>query len=149
MEENKNDLKVPAKASKNATAEKKVRKPREKYIPLAERFKDVPDVVWNEKCQTYLTERLATITANRNKTVNELSDKGLKLKRAEYDNLITRGLWEAKPMSDEFLLIAQKKSNLPGILRSYIESLLIEGMNHTIEHYREIEKERKTKKVKA
>ena len=135
MKEPKKNPEIPGTESKNAPDVKKERKPRVKYITLAERFKYVPDVVWNGQCQTYLTKLLASITMKRK--VNP--GNGMKWKRNEYENLVERGLWDAKAMSDEFLLIAQKKSNLPRVLRNYIEMLLIEGMNTALEHYKNLE----------
>lgn len=144
MKEVKTTHKQPSTESKNAPAEKKTRKPREKYIPIAERFKAIGDVVWNERCQVYLDIRLKSITAKRNVSPGE----GLRYKRGEYENLVEMGLWDAKAISQEFLLIDERKSNLSSVLRRYIESLVIEGLNHTLEHYRGIETERETKKAK-
>jgi hypothetical protein len=149
MKEPKTTPEQPGTESKKATAGKKERKPRAKYITVAERFKDVPDVVWDVQCQNYLSGRLAAITATRAQTNKELADEFRKLRRNEYENLVERGLWEAKAMSDEFLLIAQKKSRLSGTLRNYIETLLIEGMNTALEHYRAIERKRATKLSKT
>ena len=103
------------------------------------------DVVWDERCQAYLDNRLKSITANRAKNA---PGSGMRWKRGEYVNLVEMGLWEAKAISQEFLLINERKSNLTSALRRYIESLVIEGLNHTLEHYRAIETERETKKAK-
>jgi hypothetical protein len=149
MKEPKTTPEQPETESQNAPAAKKERKPRAKYITIAERFTDVPDVVWDVVCQNHLAGRLAAITANRALTNKELAAESLKLHRNEYENLVERGLWEAKAMSAEFLLIAQKKSNLPGTLRNYIETLLIEGMNTAVEHYRAIETKRANKLSKT
>lgn len=145
MKEVKTTHKQPSTESKNAPAEKKTRKPREKYIPIAERFKTVGDLVWNERCQAYLDNRLKSITAQRNVSPGG----GLRYKRGEYENLVEMGLWDAKAISQEFLLIDERKSNISSVLRRYIESLVVEGLNHTLEHYRGIETERETKKAKA
>jgi hypothetical protein len=145
MSEVKSTHKQPLKESENAPAVKKERKPREKYIPIAERFKTVGDIVRNERCQEYIDNRLKSITANRAKNA---PGKGMRWKRGEYENLVEMGLWEAKAISQEFLLIDECKSKLASVLRRYIESLVIEGLNHTLEHYRAIEKERETKKAK-
>lgn len=133
-----NSLKIQPTATNIAPAEKKTRKPREEYIPLAERFRDVPDVVWDIHCQNYLTDRLAAIASERKKHKH--------IKPNEQEILVALGLWHPAVLSHEFLLIAQKKSKLSGVIRNYIETLLIEGMNHSINHYREIETKRATLK---
>ena len=145
MDKVKTTHKQPSTEGKNAPAEKKSRKPREKYIPIAERFKTVDDVVWDARCQAYLDNRLKSITANRAKNA---PGSGIRWKRGEYENLVEMGLWEAKAISQEFLLLDERKSKLTSVLRRYIESLVIEGLNHTLEHYRAIETERETKKAK-
>ena len=144
MKEPKTTFELQGTESKNAPAAKKERKPRANYIPIAERFKDITDIIWDEVCQKSLSDRLKSISLSRIVSPGD----GMRWKRNEYDHLVGLGKWDAVQLSNEFIQIAQKKSTLSSVVRRYIEILLVDAMNITLEHYREIEQKRASKKSK-
>jgi len=129
----KMNYKQPEKVSNLESTEKN------NFRPIAERFKTIPNVIWDVKCQQYLTDRLSRITSLRKQTNIKLSKDGKRLKRGEYDSLVELGMWNPVSISEEFLLIAQKESKLSGVVRRYVETLVVEAMNETIKYYRKIE----------
>lgn len=98
------------------------------------KFKDLTEVIKNEKCQYFLDKQITATNHYRS-----IIPKGTILKRSPIDYLQEHGMFTAKELLNQYIGIIGKETDLPSEVRATIILMVRNAIQETIKFYENTE----------